>query len=90
MSNNGNLLFYYTDNLNFSTASKFSFGLSEINNIYGDLTDKRTNSNNMKKIGHFEQFKICNPKSTTEAYVSNMFTFFLKMELYYLIQLEFR
>ena len=70
---NPDLVFYYSDDDTISNYSKLNFGSALILNISGHITDK-----NYKKIGHFTEYKICNPVKNNSAYVTNMETFHLK------------
>jgi hypothetical protein len=72
------LVFYYSDDDTISNYSKLNFGSTLILNISGHITDKSITKKNYNIIGHFTEYKICNPVKNNSAYVTNMETFHLK------------
>jgi len=73
------LEFYYTDDNKISNYSKLNFGIIEILNISGNVTDKSLSNLNSNVIGYVTQYKICTPeKNTNSAYITNIETYHLK------------
>jgi hypothetical protein len=72
------LQFYYSDDDTVSTVSKITFGTSLIQTIQGVITDKSAACPHYKPIGNFLQYKLCSLSANNTAFVSNVFTFYLK------------
>ena len=72
------LKFYYSDDDTISQVSKITFGTSLIQTTQGVITDKSAASPNHKQIGNFLQYKLCGLSTNNTAFVSNVFTFYLK------------
>jgi hypothetical protein len=72
------LQFYYNDDEAVSHISNIKFGSSVIQTIQGVLTDKSIVTLNHKTIGNFLQYNLCSLTANNTAFVSSVFTFYLK------------
>jgi hypothetical protein len=72
------LKFYYNDDNTISSVSNITFGTSLIETIQGVITDKSAACPHSKPIGNFLQYKLCSLSTNNTAFVSNVFTFYLK------------
>jgi hypothetical protein len=72
------LKFYYNDDEAVSHISNIKFGSSVIQTIQGVITDKSIASPHHKPIGNFLQYNLCSLTANNTAFVSSVFTFYLK------------
>ena len=72
------LQFYYNDDDAISQFSNIKFGSSIIQTVQGVITDKCIVSPNHKTIGNFLQNNLCSLTTNNMAFVSSVFTFYLK------------
>ena len=72
------LQFYYNDDEAVSQISNIKFGSSVIQTIQGVITDKSIVCLNNKTIGNFLQYNLVSSTTNNMAFVSSVFTFYLK------------
>lgn len=72
------LQFYYNDDETISQFSNLKFGSSLIQTIHGVITDKSIVCPYHKTIGNLLQYKLVSLTTNNTAFVSNVFTFYLK------------